>query len=44
MGCLLALLALITPRVVIIMLWLFTHWFRVLNSRSYAGGGGTGTC
>ncbi len=32
MGCLLALLALVTPRLVIILLWLFTHWFRVLNS------------
>jgi hypothetical protein len=28
MGCLLALLALITPRLVIILLWFFTHWFR----------------
>jgi len=28
MGCLLALLALVTPRVVILLLWLFTHWFR----------------
>ncbi len=28
MGCLLALLALITPRIVIIVLWFFTHWFR----------------
>ncbi len=28
MGCLFALLALITPRVVIVLLWLFTHWFR----------------
>ncbi len=28
MGCFFALLALITPRVVIVLLWLFTHWFR----------------
>ena len=28
MGCLFALLALITPRVVIVLVWLFTHWFR----------------
>ena len=27
MPCLLALLALITPRLVIILLWLFTTWF-----------------
>ena len=27
MACLLALLALITPRVVIILLWLFSNWF-----------------
>lgn len=27
MPCLFALLALITPRLVIILLWLFTHWF-----------------
>ncbi|MGQ0703878.1 MAG: hypothetical protein ACT4PM_12165 [Gemmatimonadales bacterium] len=27
MPCLLALLALITPRLVIVILWLFTHWF-----------------
>ncbi len=33
MGCLLALLALITPRLVIFLVWLFTNWFRVLNSR-----------
>jgi hypothetical protein len=32
MPCLLALLALITPRLVIILIWLFTHWFRVVNS------------
>lgn len=32
MPCLFVLLALVTPRVVIILLWLFTHWFRVLNS------------
>jgi hypothetical protein len=33
MGCLFALLALITPRVVIFLLWFFTHWFRgVFNS------------
>lgn len=32
MGCLLVLLALVTPRVVIILLWLFTHWFRVFNT------------
>ncbi len=30
MGCLLALFALITPRLVIVLLWLFTHWFRGL--------------
>ena len=30
MGCLFALLALITPRLVIALLWLFTHWFRSL--------------
>ncbi len=28
MGCLLALLALITPRVVVFLLWFFTNWFR----------------
>ena len=28
MPCLLTLLALLTPRVVIVLLWLFTHWFR----------------
>jgi hypothetical protein len=28
MGCLLVVLALITPRVVVILLWLFTNWFR----------------
>jgi hypothetical protein len=28
MPCLLALLALITPRLVIVLLWLFTTWFR----------------
>ena len=28
MPCLLALLALATPRLVIAILWLFTHWFR----------------
>ena len=33
MPCLLALLALITPRLVIVLVWLFTHWFRVLGSR-----------
>jgi hypothetical protein len=27
MPCLLVLLALITPRVVIVLLWLFTNWF-----------------
>ena len=27
MACLLALFALITPRVVIILLWLFSNWF-----------------
>ncbi len=32
MGCLLALLALITPRIVIVLLWLFTHWFRGIFS------------
>jgi hypothetical protein len=28
MPCLLALLALATPRLVVVLLWLFTHWFR----------------
>jgi len=28
MGCLLALLALVTPRLVVFLLWLFTNWFR----------------
>ena len=28
MGCLFTLLALVTPRLVIILLWLFSHWFR----------------
>lgn len=28
MPCLLTLLALVTPRLVIILLWLFTNWFR----------------
>jgi hypothetical protein len=28
MPCLLALLALVTPRLVIVLLWLFTTWFR----------------
>ncbi len=28
MPCLLALLALITPRLVVALLWLFTFWFR----------------
>ncbi len=28
MPCLLTLLALLTPRIVIVLLWLFTHWFR----------------
>jgi hypothetical protein len=28
MPCLFALLALLTPRLVIILLWLFTNWFR----------------
>lgn len=28
MPCLLVLLALVTPRLVVILLWLFTHWFR----------------
>ncbi len=32
MPCLLTLLALVTPRLVIFLLWLLTHWFRVLNS------------
>ncbi len=32
MPCLLALLALITPRLVIVLLWLFTGWFRVFNT------------
>ncbi len=32
MPCLLALLALITPRLVIFLVWLFTGWFNVLNS------------
>jgi hypothetical protein len=27
-GCILALIALATPRLVIVVLWLFTHWFR----------------
>jgi len=27
MPCLLALLALVTPRLVIVLLWLVTHWF-----------------
>ena len=30
MPCLLTLLALATPRLVIILLWLFTYWFRGL--------------
>ncbi len=30
MGCILVLIALITPRLLIILLWLFTHWFRGL--------------
>ncbi len=30
MGCVLVLFALITPRLVIVLLWLFTHWFRGL--------------
>ncbi len=30
MPCLLALIALVTPRLVIILLWLFTNWFRGL--------------
>ncbi len=33
MPCLLALLALVTPRLVIFLLWLLTHWFSVLSSR-----------
>jgi len=33
MGCLLTLLALVTPRAVIVLTWLFSHWFRVLPSR-----------
>jgi hypothetical protein len=33
MPCLFALLALATPRLVVVLLWLFTHWFRgVFNS------------
>jgi hypothetical protein len=28
MGCLLVLLALVTPRLVVFLLWFFTHWFR----------------
>jgi hypothetical protein len=32
MPCLLALLALIMPRLVIVLLWFFTGWFRVFNS------------
>jgi hypothetical protein len=28
MPCLLALLALATPRLVVFLLWFFTHWFR----------------
>jgi hypothetical protein len=27
MACLLALFALMTPRVVVVLLWLFSHWF-----------------
>jgi len=27
MSCLLILLALVTPRLVMVLLWLFTHWF-----------------
>jgi hypothetical protein len=27
MPCVLALLALVTPRLVVVLLWLFTHWF-----------------
>ncbi len=30
MGCVLVLFALIAPRLVIVLLWLFTHWFRGL--------------
>lgn len=32
MPCLLALLALITPRLVVVLLWLFTDWFHGLFS------------
>ncbi|HTD29640.1 MAG TPA: hypothetical protein VK660_09650 [Xanthomonadaceae bacterium] len=28
MPCLFAILALMTPRIVIVLLWLFSHWFR----------------
>lgn len=27
MACLLALLALMTPRIVVVLLWFFSHWF-----------------
>jgi hypothetical protein len=30
MPCFLLLLALVTPRLVIVLLWLFTHWFQGL--------------
>ena len=28
MPCLLVLLALVTPRLLIVLIWFFTHWFR----------------
>lgn len=31
MPCLLALIALLTPRLLIFLLWFFTHWFRHLG-------------
>jgi hypothetical protein len=34
MPCLLAILALATPRFVVFLLWLFTHWFRGVFSTS----------
>jgi hypothetical protein len=34
MPCLLVLLALATPRFVVILLWLFSHWFRGVFSTS----------
>jgi hypothetical protein len=32
MPCLLAILALLTPRLVVVLLWLFTDWFRGIFS------------